>query len=120
VSYFSFDVEPFSASLFSHANNTAWPPVRSVGYLPINLFFSWIDPSEDEFMFDFMKNLAANMTAFAEAEGQDVADAPIYGNYALGDTPTEAIWGANLPRLKEIRKAVDPSGVMNLAGGFRF
>ncbi|KAH9168083.1 hypothetical protein EDB89DRAFT_1994255 [Lactarius sanguifluus] len=40
-------------------------------------------------------------------------------NYALFDTPLEDIYGANLPRLRAIKQAVDPKDVMCLAGGFK-
>lgn len=67
-----------------------------------------------------MKDIARQITAQAVAEGQDVADAAIYGNYALADTPLEAIYGDNVERLRAIHAAVDPSNVMGLAGGFKF
>jgi hypothetical protein len=53
-------------------------------------------------------------------DGQAVGSAPLYTNYALYDTPLNRIYGANLPRLKAIKAAVDPGNVMGLAGGFKF
>lgn len=44
----------------------------------------------------------------------------LYGNYALGDTPLEAMYGVNVERLARIKKVVDPKNVMGLAGGFKF
>lgn len=74
----------------------------------------------DEEIQDLMKDLANQITAEAVAEGQDVADAFIYGNYALADTPLERIYGDNVARLRAIHDAVDPNNVMGLAGGFKF
>ena len=67
-----------------------------------------------------MKDIANQITAQAVAEGQDVADAFIYSNYALEDTPLEAMYGSNVERLRTIHNAVDPNNVMGLAGGFKF
>jgi hypothetical protein len=55
----------------------------------------------------------------ALADGQDIGDAAIYGNGALFGTPVEDIYGANVPRLRGIRKRADPMDVMSLAGGFK-
>jgi hypothetical protein len=56
----------------------------------------------------------------AVADGQPVAHASKYVNYALFSTPLEEIYGDNLDRLRKIRAAVDPNDVMGLAGGFKF
>jgi hypothetical protein len=67
-----------------------------------------------------MKQLTDRLRAVAKADGQDVSDAFVYGNYALADTPLEMIWKQNVPRLSALRKAVDPQNVMGQTGGFRF
>ncbi|KZV75358.1 FAD-binding domain-containing protein [Peniophora sp. CONT] len=118
--FLSFDVEPFADSLLTHGSASAWPPDRSRGLLPLNLYFAWALPSADEAIWQAMKDIANNVTAQAVAEGQDVADATVYGNYALADTPLEAIYGDNVERLRAIHAAVDPGNVMGLAGGFKF
>ncbi|KAH9054940.1 FAD dependent oxidoreductase [Lactarius vividus] len=48
--------------------------------------------------------------------GKMFRTAAVYPNYALFDTPLEEIYGANLPRLHGIKKAIDPKDVMGLAG----
>jgi hypothetical protein len=53
-------------------------------------------------------------------EGQDVANAPLYPNYALADTPLEAMYGENLGALRAIKAVVDPGNVMGLTGGWKF
>ena len=62
---------------------------------------------------------AAHLKAVAVAEGQDIADAPVYGNYAVASTPLEQIFGDNLPRMQATKQRVDPNNVMGLAGGWK-
>ncbi|TFY75286.1 hypothetical protein EWM64_g8726 [Hericium alpestre] len=115
-------IEPFLPSLFSHGapGSSACPPDRSVGLLPINLDYAWTDASEDARMHGALVRSARQMTAAAVAEGQDVALAAVYSNYALFDTPVEDIWGKNVQRLRKIKRRYDPLDVMGLAGGFKF
>jgi hypothetical protein len=118
--FISFDIEPFDASLFSHGAASAYPPDRSRGLLPTNLYFSWEAETSDDFIIGVMKDLAENIREEAVSESQDVADAFIYGNYALADTPLSSIYGDNVARLQQIRRDIDPDDVMGLAGGFKF
>jgi hypothetical protein len=59
------------------------------------------------------------LTEKALAEGQDIEGAPLYGNYAIYDTPVEKLYGDNLARLRKIKFLVDPLNVMGLAGGWK-
>lgn len=61
----------------------------------------------------------ANITAVAEAEGQDIASCPLYANYATAETPLEKIYLDQLPALKRLRAQIDKNNVMTLAGGFK-
>ena len=56
----------------------------------------------------------------AVADGQNVSHAAVYSNYALSGTPLKDMFGTNLPRLRKIKKEIDPEKVIDLAGGFRF
>jgi Berberine and berberine like len=94
-------MEPFLPSVYSHGSDSAWPPDRSQGYSPSVLDIQWTDPSLD-------------------ADGQNVANASKYVNYALFDTPLENLYAGNLKRLRKIRKVIDPEDVMGLAGGWKF
>ncbi|KAI0773004.1 FAD-binding domain-containing protein [Trametes elegans] len=120
--FISYDVEPFLPSIFSHAaeGSSAFPPSRAQGLLPFNIYYAWGASFEDETFQDAARQSAAHLSQIIQAEGQDVADAALYGNYAIFDTPLERIYGANLPRLKELKAQYDPEGVMNLAGGWKF
>jgi Berberine and berberine like len=116
----SYDVEPFDPALFSYSlTPSAYPPDRSRPLLPTNIYFAWADPSLDANVANALRQTTDALRAAAVADGQDVANAFSYGNYALFGLPVEGIYGANVPRLAEIRKAVDPTNIMGLAGGFK-
>ncbi|KAI0819872.1 FAD-binding domain-containing protein [Trametes gibbosa] len=119
--FFSYDVEPFLPSILSHApeGSSAYPPSRARGLLPLNIFFSWPFEISDSVMQDAVRHSAAHLTQVIIAEGQDIDNAALYGNYALFDTPTERIFGDNLPKLQEIKAKYDPENVMGLAGGWK-
>ncbi|KAA1474543.1 FAD-binding domain-containing protein [Dentipellis sp. KUC8613] len=120
ASFISYDVEPFLPSLFSHGAASAYPPDRSRGLLPLNLYFAWGSSLADGDMHQAIIQSADRIRAAAVAEGQDVADAVVYGNYALYDASLQSIYGNNVDRLKSIKATYDPTNVMGLAGGFRF
>jgi hypothetical protein len=54
---------------------------------------------------------AARICDVAIKDGQDIANAPLYPNYAIFSTPLKDMYG---------RKTVDPDNVLGLTGGFRF
>ncbi|KAI5120528.1 hypothetical protein M0805_004536 [Coniferiporia weirii] len=116
----SYAVEPFLTSLFSHGSDSAYPPSRTQGLFPLNLAFEWSDPSSDEYFLDAMRQSVATIQAAAVAEGQDVAHAALYGNYALAGTSIERIYTSNVDRLESIKARYDPDNVMGLAGGWKF
>ncbi|KAG0707247.1 hypothetical protein DFH29DRAFT_980030 [Suillus ampliporus] len=119
--FISYDVEPFLPSIFDHSTTpSAYPPSRDQGLLPLNIYFAWTDPASDGIVQQAARDSASYLRQLAIAEGQDVADAASYGNYAIFDTPLSSIYGENVPRLQAIKAAVDPTNVMGLAGGFKF
>ncbi|KAJ6488794.1 FAD dependent oxidoreductase [Mycena sanguinolenta] len=120
--FISYDVEPFLPTIFTHATtSSAYPPSRpDPAYMPLNLYFAWTDPLSDSVFHDALLQSATQLTNVAIGEGQNIADAPLYTNYALYDTPLERIYGDNVARLQSIKAAVDPGNVMGLAGGFKF
>ena len=118
--FLSYDVEPFLSSHLSHNSSpSAYPPSRSQGLLPLNLYFAWSPASSDRAFHDAIRASAAAIKAKAVALGQDVANAFVYSNYALFSTPLEKIYGQHLERLRSIKEQYDPHDVMGLAGGFR-
>ncbi|KAI0051841.1 FAD-binding domain-containing protein [Auriscalpium vulgare] len=112
--------EPFISSAFSHGADSAFPPDRSRVICPTNLYFSWSKASLDDEARAAIAQSSRTIRAAAIAEGQDVANAAMYPNYALGNTPLEDMYGKNVPRLKAIRTKYDPKGTMLLTGGFKF
>ncbi|KAJ7642602.1 FAD-binding domain-containing protein [Mycena polygramma] len=121
ATFISYDIEPFLPSLYSHSTSaSAYPPSRAIGYVPLNLYFAWVDPLADDLFHSALLQSAQHIMDVAVGEGQAIADAPLYTNYALYDTPLERIYGDNVARLKAIKAAVDPDNVMGLAGGFKF
>jgi hypothetical protein len=112
--------EPFGRTVFTHGKPSAYPPDRSLLYFPSLLGFSWLNSSLDDTMTRAIRESADNLRAAALKDGQDVEHAAVYPNYALFDTALKDMYGKNVPRLHELRQAIDPNDVMGLAGGFRF
>ncbi|KAH9167785.1 FAD-binding domain-containing protein [Lactarius sanguifluus] len=112
--------EPFDRGVFTHGTPSAYPPDRSRVSFPSILSFSWSNSSLDGIMARAIRESANSLRAAALKDGQDVEHAAVYPNYGLFDTPLEDMYGKNVPRLRALRRAVDPGDVMGLAGGFRF
>ncbi|KAI0767639.1 FAD dependent oxidoreductase [Fomes fomentarius] len=121
-SFISYDVEPFLSSLLTHAaeGSSAYPPSRSQGLLPLNIYYAYGAQSADSKFRDAARQSAAYLTQVAVSQGQDIADAALYNNYAIFDTPLERLYGGNVQRLKELKAKYDPGNVMGLAGGWKF
>jgi len=116
----SYDVEPFDPGLFGHSRiPSAYPPDRSRALLPTNIYFAWSSSSKDAEVAAALRQSTNTIRAAAIADGQNISNVAVYGNYASTGTPVELLYGANLPRLRSIRNKVDPQNVMALAGGFK-
>ncbi|KAI9430139.1 FAD-binding domain-containing protein [Lactarius psammicola] len=113
-------LEPFDGGIFSHGSGSAYPPDRSQAVFQSIISTTWTDASIDGIIASALRKESAAINAVALADGQNVSHAAVYVNYALFDTPLEDIYGQNVPRLRNIRAAIDPEDVMGLAGGFRF
>ncbi|KAF5353579.1 hypothetical protein D9758_013802 [Tetrapyrgos nigripes] len=84
---------------------------------PIPILFD--DTSDFEYFQGALKDLSKVIQDRAIEEGESKADDLRYPNYALEGTPLELMYGESLPRLREIRAAVDPENVMGLTGGWK-
>ncbi|KAG6334915.1 hypothetical protein ID866_4176 [Astraeus odoratus] len=119
--FISYDIEPFLPTLFTHNTSaSAYPASRARAVLPLNLWFGWTDSAADGLMQDATRTSVRTLFNKAIELGQDIAQAPLYNNYAIYDTPLESIYGDNLDALHQIKGKVDPENVMGLAGGFKF
>ena len=110
-------------SIYTHSETqTAFPSLRdsSQGYSFINVFYVWTNPKDDNTMIQLGEQSVAYMKQFIASQGQDVGDALLNPNNAPPNTPMANMYGDALERLQSIKHAVDPTNVMNLAGGWKF
>jgi len=117
-----YDVEPFLRDIYSHAgaDSSAWPPRRDQSFTPMLIYYAWTSPDNDELIKEVMQESTRQLTDLAMSEGQDIANTPLYNNYALYSHPAETVYGGSLGRLQSIRERYDPGRVMDLAGGWTF
>ncbi|EMD37315.1 hypothetical protein CERSUDRAFT_94318 [Gelatoporia subvermispora B] len=117
----SWAAEPFLPDILSKHPDiaTAYPPTKAQVFSPLSMFIQWNDSTADDTMREALRQSATHLTAVAVEDGQDIRDAPEYGNYAIDGTPLSRIFGEQLPRLKEIKRQYDPQGVMGLTGGWK-
>jgi hypothetical protein len=113
-------VETFDKGLFSYGKDSAYPPDRSQAVFPSVLTVEWSNSSLDDKVAFALRNFADAIRDVALADGQNVAHAAKYVNYALFGTPLEDIYGGNVERLRKVRAAIDPENVMDLTGGWKF
>lgn len=115
----SYAIESFTPNLFTHGSDSAYPPDRSRGLYPLNIFYAWNFTESDNYFMEAIKRSAATIAAAADSEGQDIGEAALYGNYAAEGTPVSRIYRSNLPRLQEVKARYDPGNIMSLAGGWK-
>ncbi len=89
---------------------------------PIPIEFSWALESDDEAFLSLIQSASDTLLQLALNDGQNVGGSNqiLYPNYALANTSLAQLYGNNVARLQNIRKAWDPQNVMYLTGGFKF
>lgn len=108
-------------TLYDHvASPTAYPASRDKGYSFIEVYYGWSDAQFDDVIFQAVNASAQHMIQALTDLGQNIADVPVYPNNAPPNTTLERMYGVNVPRLQEIKKAVDPDNIMGLSGGWKF
>jgi len=121
VGVVGYTIEPFLPSILSHNTTpTAYPPTRGHVYFPLNIYFGWLNATYDNDFYDAIRQSAIRIRDVAIDDGQDIANAPLYPNYAIFDTPLKDMYGANVDKLHGLKRRVDPDNVMGLTGGFKF
>lgn len=88
--------------------------------MPVNIYYAWGLGSSDTLINGVMQESARHLTEVAIGEGQEVANTPLYPNYAIYDTPLERMYGGNVAKLQTIKAQYDPDNIMALAGGWKF
>ncbi|PFH48227.1 hypothetical protein AMATHDRAFT_65924 [Amanita thiersii Skay4041] len=117
----SYNVEPFHPTILTHGNSSsAYPPTRDKAFYPFNMYVAWLLETGDDANFEKIRQSADRIRKVAVEADPSIADAPLYPNYAIFDTPLEKMYGGNVDRLKALRSRVDPDNVMGLTGGFKF
>ncbi|KAG1748361.1 FAD dependent oxidoreductase [Suillus paluster] len=121
VTEITYNVRPYLPSIYDHTDTpSAYPDSREQGYSFLELFYAWTDSSNDDLIYDAVTVSSNYIEQLAIAAGQDVGNVVVYPNDASPSTTVEDIYGNNLARLRDIKKAVDPDNVMGLAGGWKF
>ncbi|KAF8496465.1 hypothetical protein F5888DRAFT_388401 [Russula emetica] len=88
----SYDMEPFDPGLFNRSNTpSAYPPDRSHALFPTNTYFAWTSSSKDTDVAAAILQSMNTIRSAAIAEGQNIVDVAVYGNYVLFGTLVESI-----------------------------
>jgi len=105
--FISYEVQPFLPSIYSNnSDSTAFPPIRSKAFFPVSMYYAWTNESLDEDIHKAARSSAKALFNFAQSEGQALHDVPLHPNYAILNTPLEAMYGRNLPKLKSLQSKV--------------
>ncbi|KAK1773508.1 hypothetical protein QBC45DRAFT_79127 [Copromyces sp. CBS 386.78] len=113
----SYDIEPFT-KYGEHATESAFPHTESP--LPLNIYFAWSLPKNDEFWYARMNQTHETLKKVAIDDGIYSDAFTYYPNYSLFDaTPQELYGNENAARLARIRDQIDPNRIMELAGGYK-
>ncbi|KAK4446231.1 hypothetical protein QBC34DRAFT_331723 [Podospora aff. communis PSN243] len=112
----SYDIEPFT-KYGEFATESAYPHGHSP--LPLNLYFSWLKERDDDIWHDQMRASIEKLKQVAIEDEIYNDGFTQYPNYALAPATAEEVYGKdNAGRLSDIRRRIDPEGIMDSAGGF--
>lgn len=85
----------------------------------LNFYYSWTSADEDEFWISTLESNKEALKQVAISEGIYNASFAIYPNYAYANATADQLYtAAGAARLRSIRDAIDPTGIMDLTGGF--
>ncbi|KAF8305871.1 FAD-binding domain-containing protein [Clavulina sp. PMI_390] len=100
---------PLSSSLFPHA----------VFASPVNFAMFWNSASNDATGHNTLTSAIDDMRHIAKRDGQPVEKMAVYSNYAGWNYKAEEVFMENFEKGKELRKKIDPEGVMLRTGGWK-
>jgi FAD/FMN-containing dehydrogenase len=87
----------------------------------LNLYFSWFKERDDDFWHAQMRASIERLKQVAIEDGIYDDSFTQYPNYALAPAAAADLYGKdNAARLVDIRRRIDPDGIMNMTGGFEF
>ncbi|PSN69942.1 FAD-binding domain-containing protein [Corynespora cassiicola Philippines] len=86
-------------------------------YYNVATCFKWFDPSFDDEVRTFSRNLLRNASQTTGVEQDEkirsVSGVGQYGNYATADTEASEIYGSNATRLAELKTKYDPENLFS-------
>lgn len=120
--YFHVAIVPAGKNYGEYANQTNSSPFPFYkSPQSMEFYFGWVNPLDDNFYHQAIKNIVKLVQRQARAEGQQIDDLPLYPNYAIFDTPAMKLFGPeNLARLRKIKERYDPRETMRLTTWFPF
>lgn len=117
----SNSLDPFFPTILSHTRtSSAYPVSRERVLLPTLLEWAYVSPAADAEVQAAI--IAAETHLQRTVSGVDLADSDVvkYGNYAwTPGTSAEGVFGKSLPRLRALKRKYDPTGIMELTGGWK-
>lgn len=127
----SYLTEPFLPSILSHGlkipnyPSSAWPATRGFVVLPAVIYAGWNLSTADAAVVAAVRASGVRIRAKAVELGQKKAAVGYngtskYPNYSAGWTTGQELFGANVEKLREVKRRWDPRDVMALTGGFKF
>ena len=111
---------PFTAAMFDHATDSAWPHVKGKPNCPVIVYYTWEGEENDQRWTNATKTTLNALREKVFKERPLSKDLPIFINTAFAEvTRVEDLYRANLSKLKKLRTKYDHKGVMDHTGGFR-
>ena len=112
-------LEPF-VGVFDFETPSAFPHPSSSQATHFVSFISFSDLGDAEYVHKASREMSRAIQGFAVQQGRSRWDDLRSLNFALDGTPVELLFGENVPKLRRIKREVDPEDIMGLTGGFKF
>ena len=106
--------------VFDFETPSAFPHPSSSQATHFVSFISFSELADAEYVHKASREMSRAIQGFAVEQGRSRWDDLRSLNFALDGTPVELLFGENVPKLRRIKREVDPEDVMGLTGGFKF